>query len=197
MAETICDEMIWIEIGPHAVCTGFIKSSIPSIKLAVPSFRRDDSNWKTLAHSMASLHPLWAGIDWNEFHRPMEKRLRLLDLPTYAFSEKNHWLQYNGDWCLTKGNNFYTKGEESARDTDRAQSINAFRTSSVQRIIAEDINGLTGSVTMQSDLMRSDLHDAASGHRMNNCSVVTSVSFSSSHLHQRNKEAKKSSSLII
>jgi monodictyphenone polyketide synthase len=30
-----------------------------------------------------------------------------LDLPTYAWNDKTYWIQYNGDWALTKGNTFY------------------------------------------------------------------------------------------
>lgn len=176
MIETISDETVWIEIGPHPVCTGFIKSTIPSVRLAVPSLRRGDSNWKTMADSMAALHLVGVGVDWNEFHRPMERRLQLLDLPTYAFSEKNYWLQYNGDWCLTKGNDFYTAEKEAARGELKLKLGNEFHMTTVQQIIEEDINGSAGSVTMQSDLMQPDFLAAANGHRMNDCGVVTSVS---------------------
>ena len=112
---TISDETVWIEIGPHPVCTGFVKSTIPSTELAIPSIRRGDDNWKTVAESMAALHLAGVRVSWNEFHRPFESRLRLLDLPTYAWNDKNYWLQYNGDWCLTKGNTFYEAEKEAAR----------------------------------------------------------------------------------
>jgi acyl transferase domain-containing protein len=67
-----------------------------------------------MAGTMTALHLLGVPLGWNEFHRPFERPggLQLLDLPTYAFSDKNYWLQYNGDWCLTKGNNFYDGEKE-------------------------------------------------------------------------------------
>ncbi|EED13800.1 polyketide synthase, putative [Talaromyces stipitatus ATCC 10500] len=99
---TISDETVWIEIGPHPVCTNFIKTTIPSTRLAVPSMRRGDDNWKTITESMATLHICGVEVGWNEFHSPLERRLRLLDLPAYAWNEKNHWIQYTVDWCLTK-----------------------------------------------------------------------------------------------
>ena len=176
---TVYEETVWIEIGPHPVCTGFIKS-IMSTKcdlVAAPSMRRGDSNWKTLAESMAVLHQAGLPIDWNEFHRPFEPSLRLLDLPTYAWNERNYWLQYNGDWCLTKGNTFYDAEKNAVNQaTSFAAVTTEVSTSVVQQIIAVDLNGPAGVVVMQSDLMQPDFLAAANGHRMNDCGVVTSVS---------------------
>ena len=174
----ISDETVWIEIGPHPVCTGFIKSSIPSAALTIPSIRRGEDNWKTLAESMTALHLAGVGVGWNEFHRPFEGRLRLLDLPTYAWSNKNYWLQYKGDWCLTKGNDFYKVDKEAAGANMLSKSTPAseIQTSTAQQIIQASFDGCAGSVTVQSDLMQPDFLAAARGHNMNGCGVVTSVS---------------------
>lgn len=175
---TISDDTVWIEVGPHPVCTGFVKSTIPSTKLAIPSIRRGDDNWKTMAESMVALHLAGVEVGWNEFHRPFESRLRLLDLPTYAWNDKNYWLQYSGDWCLTKGNNFYEAEKEAgrAKTATKLPLASEIQTSTVQQIIETTISGSAGTVAMQSDLMQPDFLAAANGHRMNNCGVVTSVS---------------------
>lgn len=179
---TISEETIWIEIGPHPVCTGFVKSTVPSTKVAVPSMRRGEDNWKTMAESMAALHLAGVSVDWNEFHRPFEGRLRLLDLPTYAWNEKNYWLQYEGDWALTKGNNFYTTRKDSSSGNavpPRSVHLNSsLKTSTVQHIVEESFENGAGVVVMESDLMQPDFLAAAHGHRMNGCGVVTSVSIS-------------------
>ncbi len=174
---TISDKTVWIEIGPHPVCTGFVKSLIPFTELAIPSIRRDDNNWKTMAESMTALYLAGVQVDWNEFHRPFESRLRLLDLPTYAWNDKNYWLQYKGDWCLTKGNTFYEAEKEAARvRTEPKTSLaSEVQTSTVQHITEKTFNGSAGKVAMQSDLMQPDFLAAANGHRMNDCGVVTSV----------------------
>lgn len=170
---TISDATVWVEIGPHPVCTNFIKATLPSTEVAVPSFRRGEDNWKTMAESMAALHLAGVDVSWNEFHRPFERRLRLLDLPAYAWSEKTHWLQYTGDWCLTKGNTFYEAEKKAA---PRALPASEIQTTAVQQIIEETFHESAGTVVMQSDLMQPDLLAAAHGHSMNNCGVVTSVS---------------------
>ena len=176
---TASQDTIWVEIGPHPVCTGFLKSIVTGNAdlVSVPSMRRDDNNWKTLASTMAVLHEAGLPIDWNEFHAPFEQSLRLLHLPSYAWSNKNYWVQYNGDWCLTKGNTFYDEEKKATGSLSTIPMVTSeLSTSLVQRIIRMDIDGPVGTVVMQSDLMQPDFLAAAKGHRMNNCGVVTSVS---------------------
>lgn len=170
---TIDEDTAWVEIGPHPVCMGFVKATMQSVNAAVASMNRKEDNWTTLAQSMSTLHSVGVAIDWNEFQRPFEKGLRLLDLPTYSWNEKNYWIMYNGDWALTKGNSFY--GSEKARPAAAALP-SSIRTSTVHQIIDESFTGHAGKVVMQSDLMQPDFLAAANGHRMNGCGVVTSVS---------------------
>lgn len=179
---TIDDETAWIEIGPHPVCIGFVKSTLSSVNVAVPSLRRGDDNWTTMAQSLTTLHCAGVQIGWNEFHHPFEKGLQLLDLPTYAWNDKTFWIQYNGDWALTKGNTFY----DAEKGLNKAQIAvpvpkSGPNTSTVQQIIEQSFNGTAGTVVMQSDLTQADFRAAAWGHKMNGCGVVTSVG----RLHNR------------
>lgn len=180
---TVDETMAWVEIGPHPVCVGFVGSILPatSVNAAVTSFRRGEDNWKTLSSSLATLHAAGVHVDWNEFHRPFEGGLRLLDLPTYAWNDKTYWIQYNGDWALTKGNTFYD--EEKAASRAAAGSVNplltprsSLRTSLVHRVVEESFSGSAGRVIVQSDMMHPDFLAAAWGHQMNGAGVVTSVS---------------------
>ncbi|KAI3318557.1 putative polyketide synthase [Xylariaceae sp. AK1471] len=174
---TIDETMAWVEIGPHPVCLGFAKSTLTSVNTAAPSLRRGENNWQTMCSSLPMMHCAGIEIGWNEFHRPFEQGLRLLDLPTYAWNDKTHWIQYNGDWALTKGNTFYD--EEKAAKVQRSislplVSVSGPRTSTVQHIVEETISTSSGRVVIQSDLMQSDFLAAAYGHKMNGCGVVTS-----------------------
>ena len=172
---TIDEKTVWVEIGPHPVCMGFVKATLPSINVAVSSLRRGENGWMTMAQSLSALHCAGVEVDWVEFHRPFETGLRLLDLPTYSWNDKNYWIMYNGDWALTKGNTYYDaeKGVTTSQVAPLPKS--GLRTSTVQQIIEEDIQGTMGKVVMQSDLMQPDFLAAANGHSMNGCGVVTSV----------------------
>ena len=174
---TIDEKTVWVEIGPHPVCTGFVKSTLPSVNVAVASLRRGEDSWTTMTQGLSALHCAGIEVDWVEYHRPFESGLRLLDLPTYAWNDKNYWLQYNGDWSLTKGNHFYDEEKGiKALPAAPVASPSTLRTSTVQQIIEENVLGSWGRVVMQSDLMQPDFYGAAYGHKMNGCGVVTSVS---------------------
>ena len=173
---SIGDDTVWIEIGPHPVCAGFIKSTLPSTRYALPSIRRGDDNWKTLSETSTTLHLIGINLSWSDFHAPFEDRLRPVDLPTYAWDEKKYWLQYNGDWCLTKGNTYYHDNLETTRPPVSALPAYESLSSSVQKIIDVEMDDTAGTVVIQSDLMQRDFLTAAHGHRMNDCGVVTSVS---------------------
>lgn len=166
----------FVDVGPHPVCNGFIKSCMPATALAVTSLRRGENGWKTMAESLAQLHLAGVNVGWQEFHRPFEDRLRLLDLPTYAWNNKNYWLPYVGTWCLTKGNDFYTGRKDSVQDDAYARAASEVQTSTAQQIIHSWFEGAAGAVTIQSDLQQPDFLAAAHGHNMNGCGVVTSVS---------------------
>lgn len=174
----IDDKMAWIEMGPHPVCMGFVKTNMPAAAITVPSMRRGQNNWTTITDSLAALHAAGVELSWNEFHRPFERHLRLVDLPTYAWNDKTYWMQYTGDWCLTKGNTHYTIDNKVKNPAgEGAMPKSSLRTSSVQDIWEEHISGTSGKVTMQSDLMQQDFFAAAHGHGMNGCGVVTSVRY--------------------
>ncbi|OJJ40791.1 hypothetical protein ASPWEDRAFT_34272 [Aspergillus wentii DTO 134E9] len=164
-------DTIWVEIGPHPVCVNFVKASIEPAPLTVGSFRRGEDNWTTLAQSLGQLHCAGLQIRWGEFHKPFEPSLRLLDLPTYSWNEKKYWLQYKGDWVLTKGNTFYDAEKKASAPN---ASVSSLKTVTVQNIIEESFAGSSAKVIMQSDLMQPELLAAAYGHKMNGCGVVTS-----------------------
>ncbi|KAK4119026.1 ketoacyl-synt-domain-containing protein [Parathielavia appendiculata] len=202
--QIIDESMAWIEIGPHPVSTSFVKATLPSAGITVPSLRRGEDNWVTLAKSLAALHAAGVEIGWNEFHRPFEKTLRLLDLPTYAWNDKTYWIQYNGDWALTKGNTFYDeKKRQQAALAAPPVSPSSFLTSTVQQIVEESFNGAAGTVVIRSDLMQPDFLAAAYGHKMNGCGVVTSsihadIAFTlGTYLYQKLKSTSKVPSLNI
>lgn len=170
---TVDEKTIWIEIGPHPVCCGFVTKSLPLVNIATPSLRKNEDNWATMAQSMSALHCAGVDIDWNEFYRPFENAVRLLELPTYSWNDKNYWIQYNGDWALTKGNS--TVVNPAGQLLPSAKS--ALRTSLVHQVVEESFAETTGKVIVQSDLMHPDFFAAVNGHSMNGCGVATSVGF--------------------
>jgi iterative type I PKS product template protein len=159
----------WIDIGPNPICCNFIKSSMPSLAITAATLKRDEDNFCTLSQTLAQLHNAGVEIDWNAWHSPFEKNLRLIDLPAYKWNNKNYWLQYNGDWMLYKD-------QMPAVVSLTTEPASTLRTSLVHRVVRERSWKTGAELVIQSDLMQPEFLEAASGHRMNGHNVVTSVS---------------------
>ena len=154
------ENTIWVEIGPHPVCLGFVKSELGQKTLAAPALRRDVSAYKTISTSLACLHSSGVSIDWNEYHRDFTDCVQMLNLPTYCFDNKNYWIQYTGDWNLSKGSaNQLTILPEAVTPT--------LSTTTVQKVISESVDGDKASLVTESDISRPDLFAAISGHLVN------------------------------
>ncbi|KAL4959540.1 type I polyketide synthase [Aspergillus stella-maris] len=134
----------FLEIGIHQTYSNAVRSTIPDLSIVVPSLRSDQNNWHTLASTMTTLHE--AG--------PFESSLRLLDLPRYQWNLKSHWIQYNGDWLLTKDKAIVNSN--TGEGTRGVPAPPGLRTPLLHRIIDEDFWTDGGKV----------FYGVASGHRM-------------------------------
>nr|QNT61260.1 polyketide synthase [Chrysosporium merdarium] len=163
---------VWIDIGPHPICVPFVKSLTPDVAFAEGTFRRDQDNWATMTDTLARLYNSGVEVDWNEWHRGFEKDLRLINLPAYGWNEKNYWMQYNGDWMLTKDQAHVSR---TASAVEHAQTVpSTLRTSLIHDVMDEVILENSGKVVVRCDLMRPEFYEAVDGHRMNKCAVITS-----------------------
>jgi acyl transferase domain-containing protein len=168
-AGVIDENTVWLEVGPHPVCLGMVKATFGVATIGSPSLRRNEGAYRTISRGLSTLHAAGLAIDWNDYHRDFSGSLRLLDLPTYSFDDKNYWIQYNGDWCLTKG--------RIAVNPAIVEEIPKLSTSSVHKITSEVINGDDVSISAESDMSRADLRGVVSGHLVNGVMLCPSVSF--------------------
>ena len=172
--------IIWIEIGPTPVCSAFIKSSLGTEVVTVPSLHKDEDPWRTTSSGLSLLHRKGLKIDWDEVHSEYTSSHTVLDLPSYTFENKNYWLEYTNNWCLTKGE---VTGAPPGKSRDRRLS-----TSSVQKLIKEDYGDKIRLVA-ESYLSDPDLNDAISGHMVNGSALCPSVRTDSQVLIRANKIA--------
>ena len=160
------DESLWFEIGAHPLCLGMVRSTLglnPS--KALPSLKRDEERWSTLSQSIANAYNNGANISWTDYHKEYRKSLKLLELPTYAFDLKNYWLDYQGDWLLTKGSN--------KEDTFAAPQL-AFFTTCLQHVESEIFTDNSAMVAFSSRLGQTDLNAAVRGHLVNGIALCPS-----------------------
>ncbi|KAL9032257.1 MAG: hypothetical protein Q9214_008047, partial [Letrouitia sp. 1 TL-2023] len=157
---------LWIEIGAHPVCSGMVKASIGESAPTFPSLRRGEEPWKTIANSISSLYLAGANPDWPAFHQQYESSLECLPLPTYAFDERVHWLQYVNDWTLTKG--------DPVGPSVPVAPSSTLSTTSIHKIVREDIHEGKAIVVAESDIGDPALHKVISGHSVNGIGLCPS-----------------------
>lgn len=175
--DTIKTKAVFVELGPHPVCSNMIKAILMTEVCTLPSLRKRESAWKTVSESLCSLHCAGLQVDWRQFHQGFESSHELLNLPTYRFDNKNYWIDYTNDWCLYK-----IEPRNPAPDTTAGpvSEISTLSTSSVHRVLSEEFDDDTGTMIIQSDLAHPVLRAAVAGHVVNGASLCPSVSTRSS-----------------
>lgn len=168
---TIKDGSIWIEIGAHPVCSNMVKAVLGPHIHALPSLRRNENAWKVLAESLSTLYLAGLDIQWKDYHRDFEYALRVLRLPSYYWDSKNYWIQYSNDFCLTKGD-----GKLAAISTAPVPVISTLSTSSVQRVIEQQLGHEKSTLVIESDLQHPSLTGVCQGHMVNGAALCPSVS---------------------
>ena len=166
----ITEKTIFVEIGAHPVCSGMVKSILGGQTTALATLRRNQDAWQTLAEGVSSLHRSGAEINWNEYHRDFKSSHQVVRLPAYHWDNKKYWIQYNNNFCLTKGDAV----APIAATPVAVEKAAAFSTTSVQRIIGENMGAEKSTVTIESDLSEPKLAGVVQGHKVNGVALCPS-----------------------
>ncbi|KAJ5947462.1 Type I Polyketide synthases (Type I PKS) [Penicillium verhagenii] len=150
-----------IEIGAHPILTGMMTKVMGSEFRSCPSLRRNEDAFKTLAESLSVLHVAGVPINWNEYHRDFAMSQKALTLPSYSWDLENYWIQYENNFCLTKGSPQVEDPLEIPAPTSTRISP------SVQKIVEEQINDRNAHIVIESDFHDPELLPVALGHKLN------------------------------
>lgn len=168
----INDKTVWIEIGPHPVCSGMIKATFGSQTVALPSLRRKTDAWKVITESLTALYKEGLDIKWNEYHRDFKGCQKVIKLPAYNWDAKNYWIQYDNNFCLTKG------APAAPKEIAAAPAVvsNFVPTTSVQKLIDQSFDKEKATALTESDLSEPLLQQVVQSHQVNGVSLCPSVS---------------------
>ncbi|KAI0152922.1 polyketide synthase [Xylariaceae sp. FL1272] len=168
----IDEKTVWLEVGPHPVCANMVKAAFGATTIAAPSLRRNEPPFRTLSATLCTLHSAGLNLDWNEYHRDFDSSVRLLDLPSYAFDLKNYWLQYTGDWCITKNRGALAAPTSQPVESSAKPKLS---TTTVQKITKEEVKGDVAILETESDLTEENLRKICLGHRVNGTTLTPST----------------------
>ncbi|CAD6579475.1 MAG: hypothetical protein ASARMPRED_009148 [Alectoria sarmentosa] len=161
------NKTLWIEIGPGTVCTNMVKNILAvSPEQCLTSMARNHDDWETLAKSLAKAYKAGINIKWREYHREYETALHLIDLPSYAFDLKSFWIQYEGDWCLRKGQGWPAPTTKSPPP--------GLESTTLQKVESEELGVDEAFVVFASDLREEQLYSAITAHMVNDSGLCSS-----------------------
>ncbi|PYI02699.1 putative polyketide synthase [Aspergillus sclerotiicarbonarius CBS 121057] len=159
----ISPETIWLELGPHPICSGMIQGVLGSESVVCASLQRKERGWKPMAASLATLYQAGVALDWNEVHTGLvqTRSVQVLRLPTYGFDEKTYWLDYTNNWTLTRGER---AGSPVADTPPRERQLS---TTSIHRIVSQTVRPAGRvEVMAEADLHEPKLKAVICGHRV-------------------------------
>ncbi|EED15770.1 polyketide synthase, putative [Talaromyces stipitatus ATCC 10500] len=151
----------FIEVGPHPVIVGLLKSNLGPV-MVLPTLQRKMDAWRVLTRSLSTLYESGYTIQWGEYHHDFQQSLGVLRLPNYNWDLENYWIQYENDWSLFKGDAAFLTGAKPALST-----------TCVHRIV-EEKHGIHEIVVVgESNLLREDLDSFVRGHKINGVALCT------------------------
>ncbi|KAL1305990.1 hypothetical protein AAFC00_004123 [Neodothiora populina] len=169
------EKTAWLEVGAHPVCSGMVKASVGAT-VTVPSLRRGEDAWKTIATTLCALSLAGVAINFDEYHREFNDAQELLTLPTYSFDDKKYWLDYQNNWTLTKGElpQAAPQAVEAPKSVPVVEKPVKRLSTSCQKVVHEEFDENTGTVVVQSNVAEPKLFAAVIGHQVNGTALCPS-----------------------
>lgn len=169
------ERTLWLEIGPHPICSSMVKGTLGSQTIIMPSMRKSTDSWKVITGSLELLYANGIEINWNEYHRDFKSSLKVLELPRYQWDLKNYWIDYKNDFCLTKGDIPVAEAVSVPHVEEKGKTI--WISPSVQRVIEEHNFADVSTLLVESDIHDPRLAFIIQGHKVNGAALCPSVSY--------------------
>ncbi|KAF2444613.1 ketoacyl-synt-domain-containing protein [Karstenula rhodostoma CBS 690.94] len=156
---------IWVEIGPHAICSPMIKASLSLVEATLSLLRNDTRAWSTAGKMLVGLYNAGHTVNWKEFYRGQEGLRHLSTLPSYALDEQYYWLpqvQHSSPAVAAKS----LPDAEPQQQKASALNVNLpFK--SLHKLLSRSEQDGFLMLTFETDLLHPHLYEVMQGHMMN------------------------------
>ncbi|KAF2184183.1 putative polyketide synthase [Zopfia rhizophila CBS 207.26] len=156
-------ESIWLEIGPHGICSPMVKLTLGPKTRAIPLMKRDESIWATAPRALSLLYNAGHNIDWKEYHREYQNLQQLLHIPSYVLDEQHYWLPPK-------------KPSTAERVVEKPVTLEQPRVSqmdvklaskSVHKLVSRCVQDGFIMLSFETNLLEPHLYEVMQGHMMN------------------------------
>lgn len=177
--KTITPKSVIIEIGPTAVVSSMVKAALGQDMKTFAILIRNKDCWPFLSSALSALYGGGMDLNWGELQRPFKGSHRVLqDLPAYSWDLKDYWQQYEGDWCLTRGDpDLQAEIDQMVGRVRGNQTISApkpqLKSTTVHKLVEESDQGNKSTVIAETDFNVKEVYAIAQGHRVNDIPLTT------------------------
>jgi iterative type I PKS product template protein len=159
------NDPVWLEIGPAAVCTSFVRATLspPSAKI-MHTIESNTSNWMSISKSLSAAYMNGIDVDWLGLHTPYESNLELLTLPTYAWDVKDYWITHTD------------KSREAVAEKSPAPSLEPFVATCAQYLVSKSSSPKI-QVTFRASISDPGFLALIDGHKMQQIGLASGSVF--------------------
>ncbi|KAE8360308.1 hypothetical protein BDV27DRAFT_167918 [Aspergillus caelatus] len=157
-----------VEIGAHPILTRMMKAVVGSSVRVCPTLSHRENMSKTLAGSLSVLHLGGVRLNWDEYQQDFKTSTRVVMLPEYNWDYQDCWIQYQNNFCLTKG------CPERPISADAIEPMSTRLSPSVQRIVEEEMDATRARIIIESDITDPELLPVALDHKVNGITLCPS-----------------------
>ncbi|KAJ5437643.1 hypothetical protein N7445_006187 [Penicillium cf. griseofulvum] len=154
---------LWIELGPSAVCSSFVRATLYSLTPTKGIMSTLDAPgrgnpWTSISKCLATVYTNGVTVDWLGFHQPYEASLGMVTLPAYAWDLKNYWVTYSD----------IASGQKPDSLPTQNAVIQPMLSTCAQYVVQETSSTDGIEVTIRASLADPGLTALIDGHRMVN-----------------------------
>ncbi|KAH8821290.1 hypothetical protein F5884DRAFT_827558 [Xylogone sp. PMI_703] len=158
------NESVWLELGPHGICSPMVKLTLGSKVRALSLMKRDESIWSTAPRALSLLYNVGHDIDWREYHQGYQNP-KLLPIPTHALEEKHYWLPLKKQSKLD-----HDISKAATTEVQGAPKLDVkLASKSVHRLVSRSLQNGFIMLSFEADLLEEHLYEVMQGHEMNGC----------------------------
>ncbi|CAG7565804.1 unnamed protein product [Fusarium equiseti] len=162
---------VWLELGPSQICSSFVRATLSPPPSKILSTLDNGTNaWLSAGRCLSNLYKNGTTIDWLALHQPYANSLKLLNLPTYAWDNKDFWISYTE-----------TKDQLPTSTPNGNEAFKANISTCAQQAI-EHISTPNTMVTFRASLHDPGFNNLIDGHRLRDKSVCRGNVFSEAGL---------------
>jgi len=166
-------ESIWLEIGPHGICSPMVKLTLGPKTQAFSLMRKDESIWATAPKALSLFYNAGHTINWKEYLRDYDN-LQVLHIPAHVLDEQHYWLPLK-----RRGETSVERIVEKTVVVEQPKVTKLdvkLGSKSLHKLVSRSLQDGFVMLGFETNLLEPHLYEVMQGHMMNGSYLCPAVS---------------------